>query len=149
LELDVPKPPYYEEAEQAYEAKDWDLLCELETRIWFDGAGRTPDQVDAGMRRLAYDMNRIALANEEKGLVGRTLPNTETPAVQRLHQLKLPVLVIVGEHDTPYILAASDYMIEHIPSARKVLIPDAAHLPNMDHPKQFREIVEDFLHSLP
>jgi pimeloyl-ACP methyl ester carboxylesterase len=148
LELDVPKPAQYAQAEEAYEARDWDLLCELETQIWFDGEGRLPEKVDASMRRLAYEMNRQVLAHEASGL-GKRLPDVDIPAVGRLDQLKLPVLVIVGKNDTPYIRAAADYMLEHIPSSRKMMIEDAGHLSNMDHPQQFREIVENFLADIP
>jgi pimeloyl-ACP methyl ester carboxylesterase len=93
-------------------------------------------------------MNRQALSHKVKQL-GKRLPNPEIPAFERLADLTIPVLVIVGAHDTPYILAAADYMIEKIPSARKVTIQDAAHLPNMDQPQEFREIVTAFLKSLP
>ena len=99
------------------------------------------------MRRLAYEMNRKALTQEAKNL-GKRLPNTETPAFDRLSQLNIPVLIIVGAHDTPYILAAADFMLEKIPSARKVIIEDAAHLPNMDHPEEFQKNVKAFLESL-
>lgn len=148
LELDVPVPPKFADAEKAYEKKEWDLLAELETQIWFDGTGRTSERTDQEMRQLAYEMNRNALRHEAKG-IGKRLPNTETPAFDRLEDLNRPVLVIVGVHDTPYILAAADYMVEKLPSAQKVTIEDAAHLPNMDHPNEFREIVRSFLNGLP
>jgi pimeloyl-ACP methyl ester carboxylesterase len=147
LELDVPASSKFAEVEKAFEAGDLDLVSELETQIWFDGTGRTPEQVDQAMRKLLYDMNRQALAHEVKQR-GKRLPNTEIPAFDRLSGLKIPVLIIVGEHDTPYILAAADYMIERIPSARKVTIEDAAHLPNMDHPDEFQAVVTDFLKGL-
>ena len=57
----------------------------------------------------------------------------------------VPVLVIVGEHDTPYILAAADVMANQIPSAQKVTMLDAAHLPNMDHPEEFQSLLKTFL----
>jgi len=144
LELDVPTPAKFEEAEKAYNAGDLDRLAELETQIWFDGMGRTPAQVNQPMRRLAYEMNRNALSLEAKRL-GKRLPDTEIPAAERLSELDMPVLVIVGAHDTPYMLAAADYMVEKIPSARKVIIEDAAHLPNMDRPDQFQSIITKFL----
>ena len=147
LELDVPTPPKFAEAEKAYEAGNLDLVAEIETQIWFDGSDRQPEQVDQPMRRLAYEMNRKALTQEAKNL-GKRLPNTETPAFDRLSQLNIPVLIIVGAHDTPYILAAADFMLEKIPSARKVIIEDAAHLPNMDHPEEFQKNVKAFLESL-
>jgi pimeloyl-ACP methyl ester carboxylesterase len=147
LELDVPTPAKFAEVEKAFEAGDLDLTAELETQIWFDGAGRAPEQVNQTMRKLAYEMNRIALSYEARQL-GKRLPNTDVPAFDRLKDLSIPVLVIVGAHDTPYILAAADYMIEKIPSARKAIIEDAAHLPNMDQPQEFQTIVNDFLESV-
>jgi pimeloyl-ACP methyl ester carboxylesterase len=147
LELDVPRSAKFAEAEKAFEAGDLDLVCEIETQIWFDGTGRTPEQVNQSMRKLLYEMNRQALTHEVKQL-GKRLPNTQTPAFDRLSNLKMPVLIIVGDHDTPYILAAADYMVERMPSAQKVIIEDAAHLPNMDHPEKFRAIVTNFLEGL-
>lgn len=148
LTLDVPSPPIFEQAEQAYEAGDLDRLAEIETQIWFDGIGRTPDQVNPAMRELAYTMNRTALSHEAKGL-GVRVPNTEIPAAQRLDELPMPVLVIAGEHDVPYTLAAADYMAEKLTSARKVIMPDAAHMPNLDHPEEFQRILGAFLDEIP
>jgi 2-hydroxy-6-oxonona-2,4-dienedioate hydrolase len=144
LKLDVPAHPKAAEAEKAYNAGDLDLVAELETQIWFDGMGRTPGQVDPAMRRLAYDMDRLALAHDAKHL-GNRLPDTDSPAATRLAELDMPVLVIVGAHDTPYILAAADYMAQRIRLVRKAVIEDAAHLPNMDQPEKFQGIVEAFL----
>jgi len=147
LKLDVPMPEKFSEVEKAYEADDLDLAAEIETQIWFDGAGRTPEQVNPAMRRLAYEMNRNALSHEAKEL-GKQLPDIETPAFDRLGDLNLPVLVIVGAHDVPYIRAAADYMNDNIPNVQKVQIADAAHLPNMDHPDEFQGTVKDFLANL-
>jgi pimeloyl-ACP methyl ester carboxylesterase len=147
LELDVPAPPQAAEAEKAFDAGDLDLVNELETQIWFDGMGRTPAQVNQEMRKLVLEMNGIALAHEAKEL-GKRLPDSEVPAVQRLSEIQVPVLVIVGAHDTPYTKAAADYMVSRMPSAQKVVIEDAAHLPNLDHPARFQQVVTAFLDSL-
>jgi pimeloyl-ACP methyl ester carboxylesterase len=146
LELDVPKLDKFEAAEKSFEAGDLDLTAEIETQIWFDGTGRTPQQVNQAMRKLLYEMDRQALTYEAMQL-GKRLPNTPTPAVQRLSELHLPILVIVGAQDTPYILAAVDFMAENIPSSQKAIIADAAHLPNMDHPDEFQKIVQAFLNQ--
>lgn len=147
LKLDVPTPPKFADAEKAFEAGDLDLVAEIETQIWFDGAGRTPGQVNPEMRRLAYEMNRIALSHEAKEL-GKRLPGAQPPAAMRLAELRIPILIIVGAHDTAFIRAAADHMLDRVPSARKVVIEDAAHLPNMDHPEEFRRIVDGFLKAL-
>lgn len=144
LALDVPGHPKFAEAEEAYEAGDLELLVELEAQIWFDGLGRTAEQVNQEMRKLALEMNRLALTHEAKRL-GKRLADAETPAAEQLDWLRIPVLVIVGEHDIPYSHAAADYMIERLSFARKVIIKDAAHLANMDHPDEFQHAVRAFL----
>ena len=147
LELDTPTPAGFAEAEKAFSVGDLDLVAEIETQIWFDGMGRTPAQVNQAMRKLVYEMNRIALSHEAKRL-GKRLPDTQVPAAERLNELRIPVLVIVGAHDTPYTLAAADYMVEKLPTARKVTIDDSAHLPNLDHPEEFQGILTTFLSGL-
>lgn len=144
LDLDVQTPAKFEEAEKAFLAGDLDLLAELETQIWFDGMDRTPAQVDQPMRKLVYDMDRLALSLQARGL-GKRLPNTQTSLLERLPELDVPVLIIEGWHDTPYILAAGDYMLERLPCTRRVRMEDAAHLPNLDHPAEFQRIVKTFL----
>lgn len=144
LSLDVPDLPLMREAEEAYKARDLDLLTEIEARIWFDGVGRTPQQVNQAMRQLALEMNRLALSHEAKKL-GVRLPDAESPAAERLDEIKVPLLVVVGEHDVAYIQAAADYMVEYIAGARKAVIEDAAHLSNMDQPEEFHVVVEAFL----
>jgi 2-hydroxy-6-oxonona-2,4-dienedioate hydrolase len=147
LELDVETPSKFADAEKAFNAGDLDLVAEIETQIWFDGMDRTSEQVNQTMRKLLYEMDRTALSHEMKQL-GKRLPNTQTPAFDRLQDLAMPVLIIVGAHDTPYILAAAEYMVKNIRSGRIIRIEDAAHLPNMDHPRAFQAAVSSFLESL-
>lgn len=147
LTLDVRGHPMEEAAAEAYKAGDLDRVAELEAQIWFDGQGRTPDQVNREMRQLAMEMNRTALGHDASGL-GKRLPDTDVPAAERLDQLNVPVLMIVGEHDEQYAHAAAEYVVERAPRAHKALLKDAAHLANMDHPDEFRQVVEDFLEGL-
>ena len=147
LDLDLPTLPKFAEAEKAFEAGNLDLVAELETQIWFDGMDRKPEQVNQAMRKLLYEMDRVALDYESRQ-IGKRLPNTRTQAFDRLAQLAIPVLIIIGTHDTPYMLAAADFMKANLRNAQKVMIEDAAHLPNMDQPEKFREIVKAFLDDL-
>jgi len=39
--------------------------------------------------------------------------------------------------------------VDAIPNARKAIIQDAAHLPNMDQPAEFQRILTEFLDTLP
>jgi pimeloyl-ACP methyl ester carboxylesterase len=144
LHLDAPDHPAEAEALAASEMGDWDRVAELEAQIWFDGMGRTPEQVNQPMRRLALEMNRLALDHAATQL-GTHVRDADTRALERLGELNIPVLVIVGKHDIHYLQAAADYMLEHLPQATKVVLADAAHLPNMDHPVPFQRAVRTFL----
>ncbi len=147
LDLDVEVPEIFNQADEIAEQGDLDLTAEYETRAWFDGATRTADQVNPERRAKAVMMNRIALEHQQKGL-GKNVGALSPSAHERLNELKIPVLVIVGEHDEPYSHAAADYMAAHIGNVRKVLIRDTAHLPSLEQPDEFNRILDDFLTSL-
>ncbi len=142
LDLDVPTPAKFAEAEQAEEQHDWERLIELSAQIWYDGEGRDTSQVDATRRELMKQMQREALPYRDLEQ-GRALV-MQPAAAERLAELKLPVLVICGIYDTPYIQGASDYMEQHILGTKKIMV-ESAHLPSMDIPMQFNQILRDFL----
>ncbi len=96
------------------------------------------------MRQLAVEMNRLALSHAARKL-GTRLPNLALASANRLAEIKIPVLLIVGAHDEPFTNVAAEHMLKHIPTARRAVMQDAAHLPNMDHPTVFRGLVKDFL----
>jgi len=138
--------PLDEEMEAAYKRGDLERVNELSMQVFVDGKGRTPDQVNPALRKKVYDMNRVALRNEK--LLGKDVP-LPTSAAQRISELRLPVLIVIGELDEEYIARAADFMAANIPGARKVVMPGTAHLPNMEFPKEFNAHVQAFLDSLP
>lgn len=64
--------------------------------------------------------------------------------LEALAGLRLPTLVLVGEHDQPF-LAHSRRMAGAIPGARLVVIPDAGHSPQFENPRAWFEAVISFL----
>jgi len=89
-------------------------------------------------------MNCLRLSHDAK-LLGKRLPDSVSPAAERLAELEVPVLVIVGAHDDPNSLEAANYMTKRIRLTCKVIVEDAAHLANMDQPDDFQRIVQPFL----
>ena len=139
-------PEQWEELVAAEDAGDLGRVCELEVQIWVDGPYRGPDRVDPGVRDLVREMNLIALQNEASGL-GTELP-LEAPAVNRLAEIRIPTLVIVGGRDRPGTTEAADLLHRSIPQARRTVMPGTAHLPNMERPQEFNRIVLAFLDEL-
>lgn len=72
----------------------------------------------------------------------------QPPAIQRLGQIRLPTLVILGAHDLPDFHRIADLLQSQIPKARKAVLPGVGHLSNMEAPGRFNEIVLSFLAEL-
>jgi pimeloyl-ACP methyl ester carboxylesterase len=132
--------------EAAAEQGDLDLTNELEVRLWVDGLQRSPDQVDPAVRQLVAQMNRQALLYQQQGL-GQEVP-LQPPAAERLANLTLPMLIVTGTLDTPSAQACAEYILQRAPQARQVLIPDTAHLPNLERPAEFNQAILEFLEQV-
>lgn len=138
------EPPRQEaELQAADERGDLARVCELEMQIWVDGPRRSPGQVDAAVRAKMYEMNLRALEQQATGLGSEQ--RLEPPAVGRLAAVRALTLVIVGGVDQPESLVTGDLLERQVASARKVIIPDVAHVPSMERPAEFNRLVLDFL----
>lgn len=69
----------------------------------------------------------------------------QPPAIEQLEQIRAPTLAIVGERDLPDFHAIADTLQQRIPWARKVVVPGAGHLANMEAPEQVNEVILNFL----
>ena len=136
----------FKEMGEAFAKKDFARLPELIVQIWVDGFHRTPDQVDPVVREKVGTM---AIDNFKQHHSEQITDKPLTPpAAGRLAEIKAPTLVIVGAVDASPILAAGDKLAAGIPGARKVVIENTAHVPNMEQPAEFNRLVLDFLSSV-
>jgi pimeloyl-[acyl-carrier protein] methyl ester esterase len=62
-----------------------------------------------------------------------------------LAALTQPTLVVVGSRDTLALPGAGAWLAEHLPNAKCVSVPGAAHAPFLSHPEAFAAAVESFL----
>ncbi len=119
---------------------------------WNRRARATADRLsEKGVAALgdSSELHREAHADVQ-GLVlaaKGTLTQWDAHVIDGLPALRVPVLVIVGENDSNF-LAAADYMAGKIPAARKVVIPDAGHAPNVDQPARVNAEATAFLAGL-
>ena len=132
----------WEELVKAHEAGDLERVSELELRIWVDGPYRAQEQVDPAVRDLVREMNLIALQNETA--LGEERP-VDPPAVEKLAEIQVPVLVVAGELDRPEINGRADLLARSIARAQKVVVSETAHVPNMEKPEEFNRAVLGFL----
>jgi pimeloyl-ACP methyl ester carboxylesterase len=135
-------PEVFAEAKAAEESGNIDAQNQAEMHLFLDGPRRPRGYVKEPVRDLFLKMNGPNLRIDWESAPS---PDLNPPAAERLHEITAPVLIIVGDEDVPTIFDAVDLLMEKVPQARKAVIDDAAHLPNLEHPEEFNRLVLDFL----
>jgi 3-oxoadipate enol-lactonase len=64
-----------------------------------------------------------------------------------LGEIRLPTLILVGEHDTAVVPARSERMHYAIPSSRLVMIPNSGHMSPVEAPEAVNAAMRDFFGS--
>lgn len=70
------------------------------------------------------------------------------PDIARLSTLRMPTLVIIGDHEMPFIAAAADTFAHRIPNVKKVVIPNAGHGAHFAQPLSFNSALLDFFYAV-
>ena len=128
----------------ALERGDLDAAVNVNLRMWVAGPDRSVDEVDpqvvesvSEMQRRAFELwLKVGEAAQEEQLV--------EDVAGRLGKI-VPTLVLVGEEDRPEIRAIAERLASEIPGAEHTTIADTAHVPSMERPKEFDELVLGFL----
>jgi pimeloyl-ACP methyl ester carboxylesterase len=136
----------FEAMDEAFKRGDTAQSVEISLEVWTDGPHRTPGQVDPQVRERVRAMTTH---NFERGDDEEVHPqHMEPPAVNRLAEIHVPSLIIVGDQDVGMILEIADTLEQGIAGAKKVVIPGTAHHLNMEKPQEFNRVVIDFLEQV-
>ncbi len=144
--FDYPKDSFVEQRSEQHDAAlkvgDIELAAELEAQLWVDGPNRSPDHVDAALRERVLNLMRHTLNLPEGVGLGSI---AQPPAAGRLKEISVPTLVIIGDQDVDLLFPVADALEREIPDAKRVTMQGVAHLPSMEKPEHFNQIVLDFL----
>src|SRR5579884_2688106 len=72
----------------------------------------------------------------------------DPPAWGRLKEIRVPTLIIVGGDDDELLHQMADKLEQDVAGAKRVTIPGTHHMPNMEKPEEFNQIVLEFLGTL-
>ena len=122
---------------------DLDAAVEANLSCWVEGPRRSAGRVDPAVRELVARMQRRAFEVtadwddvEEKEL--------EPPALDRLGEIAVPVLVLVGGLDLDAVHAAAARVVAGTAGARRVDWLDAGHLPALERPADFLDLLREW-----
>ena len=131
----------WEERIRTAQAKGMEPLAQPTLERWFTEPFRmnSPAVVD-GVRKLI-------LATPVAGYAGccSALPKINVTA--RLKDIKCPILVIVGADDPGTPVSMAKEIHDHAPGSKLVVLPQAAHLSNLEQPEGFTRALRDFLRT--
>lgn len=128
--------------DDAESENDHELINSIEAHLWLDGPLGANERIGGGVRQLFLDMNGHALRQAPL-----TREQLHESAMDRLHGLIAPTLVIWGTLDFPHIQLRSQWIAETIPNAKSFIMERCAHLPNLEQPAQFNSVVAAFIHE--
>jgi 3-oxoadipate enol-lactonase len=135
---------FAQEENAALETADMEAAVEANIRAWVIGAGRTDTDVDPTvfaavrqMQRRAFEIDAILGAVERVEIT--------PPAVERLGEVAVPTLILLAGHDLEATKDAADRLSVGIRQAQRIDWPDAAHLPSMEHPDRFTDLLYGWL----
>jgi 3-oxoadipate enol-lactonase len=126
---------FFAAEEAALEAGDLEAATDVNVEFW---AGSADDAVRAAIRVQQLNAFRLQADEPDDSLLTEDL-------VGALATLALPALVVTGEHDKADFRAIADRIAETMPDARRATIAGAGHLPSLERPAAFDEVVLPFL----
>jgi 3-oxoadipate enol-lactonase len=131
--------PLWQERIRTAEAKGMQPLVQPTLERWFTEPFRKKGS-DV-VRNIATAISATPVA----GYAGCCAAIPKINVTTRLKEIKCPVLVICGEQDPGTPPAMAREIQENTPGAKLVLIPQAAHLSNLEQPEAFNRALEGFL----
>jgi pimeloyl-ACP methyl ester carboxylesterase len=127
---------------------DLDAAVEVILRTWVDGPRRSPADVDpevrarvAEMQRRAYELQLPVWETAEEEPLVRDL-------AERIGEVGAPTLVAVGEEDVADMHEIAERLERELPNASRASLADTAHVPSLERPREFDQLVLPFLQSV-
>ena len=104
----------------------------------------TDKHVLAPDHKAARKKLRDLLTASPQDLTHSDLARDTPSALPRLHEIRVPTLILVGDADIPDVHAHAGVIETGIPNSRRVVISDAGHLMYLELPEEFSRVVIRF-----
>ena len=96
-----------------------------------------------GNTKISWELYREMWGSHGEFVVDGNLKEVEW--VDRLPEIKVPTLIIVGDHDESDPMMSRE-MNAKIPGSKLVVLPDSGHMTFVDQPDLFIRAIRDFVH---
>jgi 3-oxoadipate enol-lactonase/4-carboxymuconolactone decarboxylase len=93
----------------------------------------------------AIGLRAMLLRTDPEGYAAAAEAIAAADLTENTTKLTMPTLVIVGAEDLATPVASAEALRDAIPGARLVVLPDAAHIPTVQHPGAVTAAIKEFL----
>ena len=135
---------FFDAERDALARDDLDAAVEANIDAWVVGPRRSTSAVDPGVIAAVRTMQRRAFDVAASWQGDAPQAELDPPALDRLSEITARTLVLVGGHDLETTDDAAARMIDGIAGARRIDWPDVAHLPSLENPQAFLDILIDW-----
>lgn len=132
----------FDEIDAVLTTGDHERVARMEAELWAFGPDRDASALDpafvARVRELAT--GRVGHEGERPRPI-----ELDPPAYERVVDIAVPTLVVVGAHDVSESFPVYEYLVSSIPGADGSVFHGAAHLPSVEQPEEFLRVLLPWL----
>lgn len=138
----------YEQQARLLASGDVEAAAAIDQDVFLVGDGRRREDVEPWL--LAHTWPWFLAASErERARAGRGVSrDLDPPLHERLSEVRVPTLVVVGEHDQPRMRISARRYADELPDARLVQLAGVSHLPAVEAPQETTRLLRGHLARL-
>jgi len=133
--------PLWAERIKTAEAKGMEPLAQATLERWFTEPFRKNNAA------MVDGIRKLIVSTPVAGFTGCCGAIPKINVTARLKEIKCPILVIVGADDPGTPVAMAQEIHANAPGSQLVVLPQAAHLSNLEQPEGFTRALRDFLRT--
>jgi 3-oxoadipate enol-lactonase len=134
--------PLWDERIEAARTKGLRALADATMERWFRSAYLQKNAPMLGIIRRQF------LETSAEGFIGCCAAIRRLNFIDRLPEIRIPTLILVGEEDPGTPVSASRAIHEKIPGSKLVILPAAKHLANIEKAEEFNSALLSFLRGV-
>jgi 3-oxoadipate enol-lactonase len=127
----------YESNQQGNQENSIQLMAK-----WVTGPFRTMEEVDQNVTTKFIEMVRNSFSKERGD--GKMILS-ESKTIDLVEEIEVPTLIISPDVDFPEFISIAKFLNDKIQDSEMVIIPETAHMINLEKPTEFNQKVLSFL----
>lgn len=139
---EIEETPHEAELYAVMEAATGVEKLRLEADFWDVGPLRDATALDPGFVATARELNVANLSHINENHRGTAL---DPSAYERLGEIAVPALIMVGEHDVSVMMPETVTLLERIAGSEDYRFAEAAHIPSVEQPEEFEAVLVPWL----